>query len=220
MFDITKLILKIPNFLTPEECDILIKEHKRKEEEAVLEECQHANTGIVTESTFRAIYLEPRTLEFDLVKTKTKEAVKKYSEYLLSSGCFHKNLAETFKYSHDYRLLKYEKGAKIHPHTDHDSHVYGSITFNLNEDYEGGDFKFFNGNHTVSLAKGDVMLFPADYFWVHEVTPILSGVRYSTNSFLTNIPYPVATYHNDQSRLDEKSFLNQTPKEEVLGPYC
>jgi hypothetical protein len=45
--------------------------------------------------------------------------------------------------------MKYETGAEIHPHTDHDPGTYGSISFNLNDNYEGGEFKFFNGNYTV-----------------------------------------------------------------------
>jgi hypothetical protein len=45
--------------------------------------------------------------------------------------------------------MKYETGAEIHPHSDHDLGTYGSISFNLNEDYKGGEFKFFNGNYTV-----------------------------------------------------------------------
>lgn len=32
------------------------------------------------------------------------------------------------------------------------------------------------------------MIWPADYFWVHEVEEITKGVRYSTNSFLQRIP--------------------------------
>jgi predicted 2-oxoglutarate/Fe(II)-dependent dioxygenase YbiX len=83
--------------------------------------------------------------------------------------------------------MKYETGAKIHPHTDHIPNIYGSISFNLNNDYEGGEFKFFNGNYTVSLNKGDALIFPADYFWVHEVTPVTKGERYSINSFLYDI---------------------------------
>jgi hypothetical protein len=42
--------------------------------------------------------------------------------------------------------MEYGKEAEIHPHSDHDpGNIYGSISFNLNEDYEGGEFKFFNG---------------------------------------------------------------------------
>ena len=31
------------------------------------------------------------------------------------------------------------------------------------------------------------MIWPADYFWVHEVSPIKTGVRYSTNCFIMSL---------------------------------
>ena len=115
--------------------------------------------------------------------------------------------------------MKYEKGSYIHPHTDHEIGTYGSISFNLNNDYKGGEFKFFNGNYTIPLSKGDVLIFPADYFWVHEVTPITKGIRYSINSFLKSHPSKsvmLGTYMADLIKADE---ISRTPKEELLGPY-
>ena len=89
---------------------------------------------------------------------------------------------------HMYRIMRYDKGAWIHPHTDHDPGVYGSCTINLNDDYTGGDFSFWHGQHKVKLEKGDAMIWPADYYWVHEVEAITNGTRYSVNCFLCNSP--------------------------------
>ena len=114
-------------------------------------------------------------------------------------------LRESMMYSHVYRLLKYSVGGKIHPHTDHDAFGYGSVTFNLNQEYTGGVFKFFNGQHSVHLKRGEMMIWPADYFWVHEVTPIKSGVRYSTNSFLLSIPVEV----RDEICANTKEYTNK-----------
>tara|TARA_R110000851_G_scaffold151527_2_gene292755 strand:+ start:74 stop:433 length:360 start_codon:yes stop_codon:yes gene_type:complete len=87
--------------------------------------------------------------------------------------------------------MKYQIGNKIHPHVDHDPHVYGSCTFNLNEDYEGGEFGFFRDKKNIDLKQGDVLIFPADYHWVHEVKPITKGTRYSVNCFLLDVPESV-----------------------------
>jgi hypothetical protein len=38
MFDITKLALKIPNFLTHDECDGLINEFEQRKEKSLLEQ--------------------------------------------------------------------------------------------------------------------------------------------------------------------------------------
>ena len=64
---------------------------------------------------------------------------------------------------------------------------YG-FSINLNDEYTGGTFAFWGGKHKVQLEAGDAMIWPADYFWVHEVEPITSGVRYSTNCFIQNKP--------------------------------
>jgi predicted 2-oxoglutarate/Fe(II)-dependent dioxygenase YbiX len=66
--------------------------------------------------------------------------------------------------------------------------VYASCSFNLNDNYTGGDFAWFRGQHKIKLGAGDAIIWPADYFWVHEVEPILSGTRYSTNSFIQELP--------------------------------
>ena len=47
---------------------------------------------------------------------------------------------------------------------------------NEGEDYQGGEFKFFDGTH-IESRKGRVLIFPS--FYGHEVKPITSGNRYS-----------------------------------------
>mgnify|MGYP006283094167 CR=1 FL=1 len=188
-FDITDLIYKVPNFLTESECKSLIEEYELRSEESSLEHCPDANTGVDTYSSFKRICLVEGTENYNLIFSKTEEAINQYIEYLDSFKCFHiPGLKTALLYSHMYRLMKYDVGSKIHPHSDHDAFVYGSITFNLNDDYSGGEFKFFNGDYEVKLKRGEMMIWPADFFWVHEVSPITSGVRYSTNSFLLSIP--------------------------------
>lgn len=191
-FEFTDLIYRVPNFLSDEECDMLINEYESRSHECDLEHCPDANTGIDTYSSFDRIVLQKGSDCYNLMFKKTEEAVNKYLDYLSKFNAFHMSgLRKSFLYSHVYRLLKYNVGSKIHPHTDHDAFGYGSVTFNLNEDYTGGIFKFFNGQHEVHLKRGEMMIWPADYFWVHEVTPIESGVRYSTNSFLLSIPIEI-----------------------------
>ena len=98
-----------------------------------------------------------------------------------------------------YRLLKYEVGAKIHPHSDFGDYTYASCTFNLNDKYTGGVFGFWNSQHTVTLKKGEGMIWPADYFWVHEVSPIKTGVRYSTNCFIKSVDTDLSLEMNKQT---------------------
>lgn len=189
--DLTQLIYRKPNALSKDECQFLIKEHSRLNDNDVLEHCPDANTGIDTYSTFKRASLQEGTEAYNLVFRANETIINDYMDYLDSFGMFHIDVRQTMKFSHMYRLLKYEPGTKIHPHSDHVPFVYGSCTFNLNDDYTGGDFAFWNGKHKVKLGVGEGMIFPADYFWVHEVEEIKTGVRYATNSFLLSTPQQV-----------------------------
>ena len=86
--------------------------------------------------------------------------------------------------SNNIRILKYEKGSSIKDHTDVANTIRASCTLNLNEDYEGGEFRFFDGQIKETFKTGDAMIFPAEPIWIHGTEPITKGVRYAINCFL------------------------------------
>jgi len=220
MFDITQLALKLPGFLKPEECDLLIQEYEQRREEAQLEHSKNYNTDNIDYSSFKIVPLKPKTDSFNFIRAKSKEVVDIYLKYLDEPKFFFtSSLKSALRFSHNYRIMKYETGASIHPHSDHDAGIYGSLTFNLNDGYEGGEFKFFNGNHTVKLEKGDALIFPADFFWVHEVSPVTKGDRYSINSFLGDIPDDCRHKLNYLKRVIVNDYVQTVPPEYILGPY-
>jgi len=188
MINLNELIFRKKNALTKDECQFLIEEYAKLTDNNLLEQCPEANSGVVTQSTFKRGSLEFGTEAWNLAFKANENIINEYMDYLDTFGMFHTLARSSMLFSHMYRVLKYEPGSKIHPHTDHSPFVYGSATFNLNDDYTGGDFLFWNGAHRVKLEVGEAMIWPADYFWVHEVEPIKTGIRYSTNSFLLNIP--------------------------------
>jgi len=82
------------------------------------------------------------------------------------------------------RIIKYEVGKFIKDHSDVGENIRGSLTINLNDDYEGGEFRFFGGLEKVSLSTGEAMLFPAEPLWIHGTEPVTKGARYTINCFL------------------------------------
>jgi predicted 2-oxoglutarate/Fe(II)-dependent dioxygenase YbiX len=54
-----------------------------------------------------------------------------------------------------------------------------SCSLNLNDDYEGGEFTFFDDTLSYNLGKGDVLMFPSNFMYPHAIKPILSGTRYA-----------------------------------------
>ena len=87
-------------------------------------------------------------------------------------------------------LLKYETGGKYDIHTDHYVEAQRTLTFilNLNEDYEGGDFIFYNQDNTemkrVKCKTGTCIMFPSNFQYPHRIEPITKGTRYSIVSWL------------------------------------
>ena len=209
--NLTDLIYHIPAFLTPKQCKQLIDEREKRDGESMTEHCYEASTGIDTQSTFEQVVLLPNTPTFNLVHRSMEALINQYHDYLDAFNCFSVRYRDALLYPHMYRLMRYKKGQKLHAHTDNSLYVAGSCTFNLNDEYEGGEFKFFRGKHKVKLGRGDVMIFPADYFWVHEVSPITQGVRYSVNTFLQPIPQhaklKIQDFTNKQN-FSDKHFYN------------
>jgi predicted 2-oxoglutarate/Fe(II)-dependent dioxygenase YbiX len=80
-----------------------------------------------------------------------------------------------------YELLKYSEGCFYTEHIDSfkASPRAVSCSFILNDDFEGGEFAFFNREVKYKLEKGDALLFPSNFMYPHEVMPVTKGTRYS-----------------------------------------
>lgn len=80
-----------------------------------------------------------------------------------------------------YELLRYKKGEFYIQHVDSflQAPRLVSCSMHLNDDYEGGEFAFFNRELKYKLNKGDVLMFPSTFMYPHEVMPVVEGTRYS-----------------------------------------
>ena len=185
---LTDLIYIKRNFLSPEHCKYIINEFETSPNPPQQEHCPQAFSGVDTYSTFSVKDSQYRSASFYMIHETIEQTINEYWDYTDTFGAFHVARRGSMLFPHRYRLMKYEKGSWIHPHVDHDNGIYGSCTINLNTDYEGGTFAFWGGHHKVKLGLGDVMIWPADYFWVHEVEEITEGTRYSANCFLCREP--------------------------------
>lgn len=138
-------------------------------------------------SCINLTYLVEKDQKFE----KPLSLAKKYISLMITNYCFYlqRNMCPSFDMtiisdSFNIRILKYEEGQSIKDHSDVEGAIRASCTLNLNEDYEGGEFRFFNGQEKLSLKTGDALLFPAEPVWIHGTEPITKGVRYSINCFL------------------------------------
>ena len=84
------------------------------------------------------------------------------------------------------RFNRYEIGTKMRKHYDHIHSIFDgkkrgvplvSIVGNLNEEYEGSEFTC--RDTTIKLKTGDILMFPSNFMYPHEVTECTKGTRYS-----------------------------------------
>lgn len=99
-------------------------------------------------------------------------AIKKYNE--MFSFC-------KIEEDSGYELLRYKENQFYIQHTDSfkDRPRAVSCSFALNDDYEGGEFAFFDRELVYKLKKGSCIMFPSNFMYPHEIMPVTNGVRYS-----------------------------------------
>jgi predicted 2-oxoglutarate/Fe(II)-dependent dioxygenase YbiX len=85
------------------------------------------------------------------------------------------------------RFNRYRTGTMMRKHYDHIHSIFDgkykgipilSLVGILNEDYEGGEF-LFSSKHEIKFKAGDMLVFPSNFMYPHEVKEITKGERYS-----------------------------------------
>jgi len=90
------------------------------------------------------------------------------------------------------KFIRYYPGQTMHPHWDHIHDIFDgerqgiptlSIIGVLNDDFEGGELIMFE-DKKIDTKKGDLIIFPSNFLYPHEITPVIKGVRYSYQSWV------------------------------------
>jgi predicted 2-oxoglutarate/Fe(II)-dependent dioxygenase YbiX len=58
-----------------------------------------------------------------------------------------------------------------------------SIIGILNDDYDGGELIMLE-DKKIDTKKGDLLIFPSNFLYPHQITPVTKGVRYSYVSWV------------------------------------
>lgn len=80
-----------------------------------------------------------------------------------------------------YELLKYEEGDFYLQHSDSFKTQPRTLTIimSMNDAYEGGEVALFDRELIYKLNAGDVLIFPSNFMYPHEILPVKSGTRFS-----------------------------------------
>ena len=78
-------------------------------------------------------------------------------------------------------MLKYEVGDFYIQHSDSFKEQPRALTviMSMNDGYEGGEVALFNRELVYKLGAGDVLVFPSNFMYPHEIMPVTEGTRYS-----------------------------------------
>jgi predicted 2-oxoglutarate/Fe(II)-dependent dioxygenase YbiX len=80
-----------------------------------------------------------------------------------------------------YDLLRYEEGGFYSTHIDSSTGLLRTLScsFMLNDDYEGGEWEFFNGALKMKPPRGSAIAFPSNFLYPHGIAPVTKGTRFS-----------------------------------------
>jgi hypothetical protein len=179
MKNINDYILVMNNIMPSPIADAVLLEYKN---------CNDwVNAHIKTGEDLKIRNCQTIGISFDSIIEKNKEARSKIDKMLFSiAGQAIKEYVRNFNHAEieqdsGYELLKYETGGYFIQHKDSfkDRPRAVSCSFILNDDYEGGEFAFFDRELKYKLKKGSCIMFPSNFMYPHEIMPVTSGTRYS-----------------------------------------
>lgn len=90
------------------------------------------------------------------------------------------------------KFIRYNKNQTMRNHCDHIHSMFEgerkgiptlSIIGVLNDNYEGGELVMFE-DKTIHTQAGDLIIFPSNFLFPHEIKPVTKGVRYSYVSWV------------------------------------
>jgi Rps23 Pro-64 3,4-dihydroxylase Tpa1-like proline 4-hydroxylase len=180
MKNINDYIVVLENVITYALCDAILEEFNNEEEwQKTVVGGGEINDKIRTAETVVISY--PHVIE------KNPKVRQKLDKYVFSSaGLVIKKYNEKFplcsiEEDSGYELLRYKEGQFYKQHTDSFKARPRAVScsFALNDDYEGGEWGFFDREKIIKAPKGSAVLFPSNFMYPHEIMPVTKGVRYS-----------------------------------------
>jgi hypothetical protein len=184
MKNIDDYIVVIEGAITHALCNAILDEFKTEEWGKTIVGDGNVHENIRSAETIVISY--PHTIEKNF---KVRNKLDKY--IFASAGYAIKKYNEKFPLARieedsGYELLRYKEGQFYVEHTDSfkDRPRAVSCSFALNDDYEGGEWAFFNREKIIKVPKGAAVMFPSNFMYPHEVMPVQKGTRYSIITWL------------------------------------
>jgi predicted 2-oxoglutarate/Fe(II)-dependent dioxygenase YbiX len=165
----------INNFLSEEECELIIKQN-------TMIELNLAKVNSINGPTFD---LKKRNAKIKFIDLDITNRLIKYlnDNEIIDGHTFYESFTKKFQFT------KYEVGGHYDWHTDYNpvgyTHKTCSIVIQLNNAYTGGNLLYMDiDNNVIKFERGigNLFIFPSNTN--HKVTSVLTGTKYSLVSWL------------------------------------
>ena len=173
----------VKNTISKEICQSLIEENNKKKWKK--HTWNNYADGSNTSEPTKELDVMPCTREQqDKITPALVKALDEYQKIVSWEG--EKTTGQWLTKFSPIRFNKYEVGTLMRKHYDHIHSIFDgkmkgvpivSIVGNLNEDYEGSEFHC--RGKEIKLKTGDILMFPSNFMYPHEVTECTKGTRYS-----------------------------------------
>ena len=180
MFNLKDYIFVFENIVSNELCEMIVSEYEKEEDWITTS----IGKGTVDEDMRKCKSLSISNKMTILKNQKVRQNID--DELFNCSSNAIQKYNEKFPFAYieqdeGYTLLRYKEGEFYKEHTDSYKLFPRSVScvFALNDDYEGGEFAFFNKEVKYKLKKGSALMFPSSFMYPHEVLPVTKSVRYS-----------------------------------------
>lgn len=179
MKELKDYIVVINNIMPPPVADVVLSEYKNCDD--------WINAGIKNGENLNVRNCQTIGISFSNIIEKNKETRQQIDQELFT--CAAKAIQEYNKQfslckiqeDSGYELLRYKEEQFYIQHVDSFKARPRAVScsFILNDDYEGGEFAFFNRELKYKPKKGSCIMFPSNFMYPHEIMPVTSGTRYS-----------------------------------------
>jgi len=172
------------NVLSPENCNLILNEYTNSTEW----KDTHTGSGI-DKNTRNCMEIG---ISQDFIINENFDVRKNLDNVVFESVrkviSNYNDIIPTFRIDIDtgYQLLRYKEGEFYTQHTDSFKEQQRSLScsFQLNEDYDGGEFALFDREMMIRTKPGSAIVFPSNFMYPHEIMPVIKGTRYSIITWL------------------------------------
>lgn len=144
------------------------------------------NTILTYAKNVDSWYDEPwdsKSVRFDRMPNKISDILQKLFTFTHDKAqSIYDVQLNDFK-SADLNILKFVKGFYLNPHLDTNSNESNHIAsvYYINDEYSGGEINFPEHKIKIKPKANSLIIFPGNENYLHEVTRIQNGDRYSSS---------------------------------------